>query len=122
MRKHCEIGYNMLIRIPFLRDARKSCWRTRNVFDARLPARPEGRRHSAGIPHIHHCGIPLMPMISDRRTASFASFACARRNQALLGYAVRSRVVDVLCPSRGHCWSCRENLGSPFRLAHLKNL
>jgi len=39
MRKHCEIGYNMLIRIPFLRDAAEIVLAHQEFYDGfRLPA------------------------------------------------------------------------------------
>jgi len=60
MRKHCEIGYNMLIRIPFLRDAAEIVLATRNFLTARLPSGLKGDDIPLGA-RISQLPIPSMP-------------------------------------------------------------
>ncbi len=66
MRRHCEIGYNMVTRIPFLRDAAEIVLSHQEFFDGtgyprglrgilrwnRLSARLEGRRDSSWGAHF----------------------------------------------------------------------
>src|SRR5437773_2328261 len=66
MRTHCEIGYNMLIRIPFLRDAAEIVLAHQEFFDG--SGYPRGLRR-AQIPlgaRIFTIADSLDAMISDR--------------------------------------------------------
>src|SRR5947199_1869511 len=124
MREHCEIGYNMLIRIPFLRDAAEIGLAHQEFFDC--SGYPRGLKADQ-IPlgaRIFTIADSLDAMISDRpyRRALPMPHArgeitrCRRR-------PVDPEVVKVFLSIPEQHWiELREHLGSPFRLAHLRNL
>ena len=58
MRKHCEIGYNMLIRIPFLRDAAEIVLAHQEFFDGSgYPRGLKGEQIPLGAAHLYDCGF-----------------------------------------------------------------
>ncbi len=124
MRKHCEIGYNMLIRIPFLRDAAEIVLAHQEFYDG--SGYPRGLKNEQ-IPlgaRIFTIADSLDAMISDRpyRKALPMSHACGEIRRCS-GTQFDPSVVDVFMSIPEQHWlELRENLGSPFRLAHLKNL
>ena len=66
MRTHCEIGYNMLIRIPFLRDAAEIVLALREFFDGTgYPRRLKGEEIPLGA-RILAVADALDAMISDQ--------------------------------------------------------
>ncbi len=124
MRTHCDIGYNMLIRIPFLRDAAEIVLAHQEFFDGTgYPRGLKGEQIPLGA-RIFTIADSLDAMISDRpyRKALPMSHACGEIRRCS-GTQFDPKVVDVFLaiPER-HWVELRENLGSPFRLAHLKNL
>jgi len=53
MREHCEIGYNMLIRIPFLRERRRNRPAHQEFFDGSgYPRGLQGEQIPLGAPHL----------------------------------------------------------------------
>jgi putative nucleotidyltransferase with HDIG domain len=124
MRKHCEIGYNMLIRIPFLRDAAEIVLAHQEFFDGSgYPRGLRGEQIPIGS-RIFTIADSLDAMISDRpyRRALPMSHAIEEIRRCS-GTQFDPKVVDVfLSIPESHWMELRENLGSPFRLAHLKNL
>src|SRR6201997_1504952 len=124
MRKHCEIGYNMLIRIPFLRDAAEIVLAHQEFFDG--SGYPRGLKND-DIPlgaRIFTIADSLDAMISDRPYRKALPLSHARGEiKRCSGTQFDPKVVDVFMSIPEEHWlELRENLGSPFRLAHLKNL
>jgi putative nucleotidyltransferase with HDIG domain len=124
MRTHCDIGYNMLIRIPFLRDAAEIVLAHQEFFDGTgYPRGLKGEQIPLGA-RIFTIADSLDAMISDRpyRKALPMSHACGEIRRCS-GTQFDPDVVDVFLRIPEQHWvELRENLGSPFRLAHLKNL
>ncbi len=124
MRKHCEIGYNMLIRIPFLRDAAEIVLAHQEFYDGSgYPRGLKGDQIPLGA-RIFTIADSLDAMISDRPYRRALPMSHAREEiQRCSGSQFDPAVVNVFMsiPER-HWLELRENLGSPFRLAHLKNL
>jgi putative nucleotidyltransferase with HDIG domain len=124
MRKHCEIGYNMLIRIPFLRDAAEIVLAHQEFFDGTgYPHGLKGEQIPLGA-RIFTIADALDAMISDRPYRKALPIAHALEEiRRCAGTQFDPKVVDVfLSIPEQHWLELRENLGSPFRLAHLKNL
>jgi putative nucleotidyltransferase with HDIG domain len=124
MRKHCEIGYNMLIRIPFLRDAAEIVLAHQEFYDGSgYPRGLKGDQIPLGA-RIFAIADSMDAMISDRPYRRALPLSHAREEiRRCSGSQFDPAVVDVFMsiPER-HWVDLRENLGSPFRLAHLKNL
>ena len=124
MRKHCEIGYNMLIRIPFLRDAAEIVLAHQEFFDGSgYPRALRGEQIPLGA-RIFTIADSLDAMISDRPYRKALPLNHAREEiRRCAGTQFDPKMVDVFMSIPEQHWvELRENLGSPFRLAHLKNL
>ena len=124
MRTHCEIGYNMLIRIPFLRDAAEIVLAHQEFYDG--SGYPRGLR-SDQIPlgaRIFTIADSLDAMISDRPYRRALPMPHAREEiKRCSGSQFDPEVVKVFLSIPEQHWiELREHLGSPFRLAHLRNL
>ena len=90
MRTHCEIGYNMLIRIPFLRAAAEIVLAHQEFYDGSgYPAVIEGRADSSGSAHFHHRGFTGRDDQRPSLSQGFAAFARPLGDQALFRHAVR---------------------------------
>ncbi|MGC2830696.1 MAG: HD domain-containing phosphohydrolase [Candidatus Acidiferrum sp.] len=124
MRKHCEIGYNMLIRIPFLRDAAEIVLAHQEFYDGTgYPRGLKGEQIPLGA-RIFTIADSLDAMISDRpyRKALPMSHACQEISRCS-ETQFDPKVVEVFLTIPEQHWiDLREHLGSPFRLAHLRNL
>jgi putative nucleotidyltransferase with HDIG domain len=124
MRTHCEIGYNMLIRIPFLRDAAEIVLAHQEFYDGSgYPRGLKGDQIPLGA-RIFTIADSLDAMISDRPYRRALPMSHAREEiKRCSGTQFDPEVVQVfLSIPEQHWMELRENLGSPFRLAHLKNL
>src|SRR5580704_9154427 len=124
MRKHCEIGYNMLIRIPFLRDAAEIVLSHQEFFDGSgYPRGLKGEQIPLGA-RIFTIADSLDAMISDRPYRKALPLSHAREEiRRCSGTQFDPKVVEVFLSIPEEHWiELRENLGSPFRLAHLRNL
>ena len=124
MRKHCEIGYNMLIRIPFLRDAAEIVLAHQELYDGSgYPRGLSGDQIPLGA-RIFTIADSLDAMISDRPYRRALPMSHAREEiKRCSGSQFVPAVVDVFMSIPELHWiELRENLGSPFRLAHLRNL
>ncbi len=124
MRTHCEIGYNVLTRIPFLRDAAEIVLAHQEFFDG--TGYPRGLR-AEQIPlgaRIFSIADAMDAMISDRPYRKALPLSHAREEiRRCAGTQFDPKVVEVFMSIPEQHWTeLRENLGSPFRLAHLKNL
>jgi putative nucleotidyltransferase with HDIG domain len=124
MRKHCEIGYNMLIRIPFLRDAAEIVLAHQEFYDGSgYPRGLKGEQIPLGA-RIFTIADSLDAMISDRPYRRALPMSHAREEiKRCSGSQFDPQVVDVFMSVPEQHWvELREHLGSPFKLAHLKNL
>src|SRR5438034_870531 len=124
MREHCEIGYNMLIRIPFLRDAAEIVLAHQEFYDGSgYPRGLKGEQIPMGA-RIFTIADSLDAMISDRPYRRALPMSHAREEiKRCSGSQFDPTVVDVFMTIPEQHWlDLKENLGSPFRLAHLKNL
>lgn len=124
MRRHCEIGYNMLIRIPFLRDAAEIVLAHQEFYDGTgYPRGLKGDQIPLGA-RIFTIADSLDAMISDRpyRKALPMAHACQEIRRCS-ETQFDPKVVEVFLTIPEQHWiDLREHLGSPFRLAHLRNL
>jgi putative nucleotidyltransferase with HDIG domain len=124
MRTHCDVGYNMLIRIPFLRDAAEIVLSHQEFFDGSgYPRKLKGEQIPLGA-RIFTIADSMDAMISDRPYRKALPLSHARGEIVRCsGTQFDPRVVEVFMSIPEQHWvELRENLGSPFRLTHLKNL
>ena len=124
MRKHCQIGYDMLIRIPFLRDAAEIVLAHQEFFDGTgYPRGLKGEEIPLGA-RIFAIADSMDAMLSDRPYRKALPMSYARQEiQRCAGTQFDPNVVKVFLSIPEQHWTeLRETLGSPFRLAHLKNL
>jgi len=124
MRTHCEIGYNMLTRIPFLRDAAEIVLAHQEFYDGTgYPRGLRGEQIPLGA-RIFSIADALDAMISDRpyRKALPMSHAMEEIRRCA-GTQFDPRIVEVFNTIPEQHWlELRENLASPFKLAHLRNI
>jgi len=124
MRTHCEIGYHVLTRIPFLRDAAEIVLAHQEFFDGSgYPRGLRGEQIPLGA-RIFSIADALDAMISDRPYRKALPMSHAREEiRRCAGTQFDPKIVDVFQSIPEQHWlELRENLGSPFRLAQLKNL
>ncbi len=124
MRKHCEIGYNMLIRIPFLRDAAEIVLAHQEFYDGTgYPRGLKGEEIPLGA-RIFTIADSMDAMISDRPYRKALPMSHAREEiSRCSGTQFDPAVVEIFLSMPEQHWiDLREHLGSPFRLAHLKGL
>jgi len=124
MRRHCKIGYDMLTRIPFLRDAAEIVHAHQEFFDGTgYPRGLRGEQIPLGA-RIFSVADALDAMISDRpyRKALPMSHAMEEIRRCA-GTQFDPKIVQVfLSIPEQHWLELRENWGSPLQTAHLKNL
>ena len=124
MRTHCEIGYNMLTRIPFLRDAAEIVLAHQEFFDGTgYPRQLRGEQIPLGA-RIISIANTLDTMLSDCPYRNALSMSHARGEiRRCAGTQFDPKIVEVfLSIPENHWIELRENLGSPFRLTHLRNM
>lgn len=124
MRRHCDIGYNMVIRIPFLRDAAEIVLAHQEFFDGTgYPRGFKGEQIPLGA-RIFAVADALDAMISDRPYRRALSMSHAREEiKRCGGTQFDPKVVEVFLQIPDEHWlELRENLSSPFKLAHLRNI
>ena len=124
MRRHCQIGYDMLIRIPFLRDAAEIVLAHQEFFDGTgYPRGLKGEEIPLGA-RIFAIADSMDAMLSDRPYRRALPMSYAREEiQRCAGTQFDPKVVKVfLSIPQQHWTELRETLGSPFRVAHLYNL
>ncbi len=122
MRQHCEIGYRMLIRIPFLRDAAEIVLSHQEFFNG--TGYPRGLK-AEQIPlgaRIFAVADALDAMISDRPYRRALPISHAREEiTRCSGTQFDPRVVEVFLSLPDSLWSeLRENVIKTFGLAELK--
>ncbi len=122
MRRHCEIGYNMVTRIPFLRDAAEIVLSHQEFFDGTgYPRGLRGEEIPLGA-RIFAVADALDAMISDRPYRRALPLSHARNEiRRCSGTQFDPDVVEVFLSLPESLWiELRENLGAPFRLSQLK--
>ncbi len=124
MRTHCEIGYNMLRRIPFLRDAAEIVLAHQEFFDGSgYPHQLRGEQIPLGA-RIFSIADALDAMISDRPYRRALPMSHAREEiRRCSGTQFDPKIVEVFLSIPEQNWiQLRESLESPFGLTQLKNL
>jgi len=124
MRRHCEIGYAVLQRIPFLREAAEIVLSHQERYDGTgYPRGLQGEEIPLGA-RIFAVADALDAMISDRPYRKAQPIAEAReeirRNSKT---QFDPKVVEVFLSLPDSHWrELRENIGDPFRLSQLREL
>jgi putative nucleotidyltransferase with HDIG domain len=113
MRTHCEIGYNMVTRIPFLRESADGSGYPRGLRGERIPL---GAR-------IISIANALDAMLNDWPYRNALPMSYAREEiRRCAGTQFDPKIVEVfLSIPESHFVELRENLGSPF-LTGLRNM
>jgi putative nucleotidyltransferase with HDIG domain len=124
MRTHCEIGYNMVTRIPFLREAAEIVLSHQEYFDGTgYPRGLKGEQIPLGA-RIFAVADALDAMISDRPYRKALSISHAREEiERCAGTQFDPTVVEVFLAMPGTLWSeLRENIGRPYRLSQQRTV
>ena len=124
MRTHCEIGYNVLTRIPFLRDAAEIVLAHQEYYDGTgYPNGLRGEQIPLGA-RIISVANAFDAMLSDWPYRNALAMSHVREEmRRCAGTQFDPKIVEVFLSIPEQNWlDIRENLGSPFRLAQLKNL
>jgi putative nucleotidyltransferase with HDIG domain len=122
MRTHCEIGHNMVTRIPFLREAAEIVLSHQEYFDGTgYPHGLRGEQIPLGA-RIFAVADALDAMISDRPYRKALTISYARQEiQRCAGTQFDPKVVEVFLAMPSTLWKeLRENIGRPYRLSQLK--
>ncbi len=122
MRRHCEIGYTVLQRIPFLHDAAQIVLTHQESYDGKgYPRGLKGEEIPLGS-RIFAVADTLDAMISDRpyRKAQPISAAQAEIKRCS-GSQFDPKVVEVFLSKPEKLWfELHQNIGDPFRLSQLE--
>jgi putative nucleotidyltransferase with HDIG domain len=119
MRTHCDIGYNMLVQIPFLREAAEIVLAHQEYFDGTgYPRGLQGEAIPLGA-RIFAVADALDAMISDRPYRKALSMDHARKEiQRCSGTQFDPKVVEIFLSLDDSLWKqLRENVREPFRVA-----
>jgi len=122
MRSHCEIGYNMVTRIPFLREAAEIVLSHQEYFDGTgYPRGLRGEQIPLGA-RIFAVADALDAMISDRPYRKALPLSHAQDEiQRCSGTQFDPKVVEVFLSMPSTLWDdLRANIGTPYRLSQLK--
>jgi putative nucleotidyltransferase with HDIG domain len=123
MRTHCDIGCNMLTRIPFLRDAADIVLAHHESFDGTdYPRCLRGEKIPLGA-RIISIANALDSMLNDwpYRNALPMSHAYAEIRRCA-GTQFDPKIVEVfLSIPENHWIELRDNIGSPFHLTPSRN-
>jgi putative nucleotidyltransferase with HDIG domain len=124
MRRHCEIGYSVLSRIPFLHEAAEIVLAHQEFFDG--TGYPRGLRGSQ-IPlgaRIFAVADTLDAMISDRPYRKALPISAAREEiQRYSGTQFDPGVVQVFLSNPDHVWlDLHRKASEPFMLAELERV
>jgi putative nucleotidyltransferase with HDIG domain len=124
MRTHCEIGFKIVTRISFLKEAAEIVLSHQEYFDG--TGYPRGLRGDQ-IPlgaRIFAVADALDAMISDRPYRSALSITYAQEEiKRCSGTQFDPKVVEVFLAMSATLWSeLRENIGRPYRLSQLRTL
>src|SRR5271170_6824497 len=124
MRKHCEIGYSVLERIPFLKEAAEIVLSHQECFDGSgYPRGLKGEQIPLGA-RIFAVADTLDAMISDRPYRKAMPISAAREEiRRYSGRQFDPRVVEVFLSQPDSVWlELHHKVGDPFRLAQLEHV
>jgi putative nucleotidyltransferase with HDIG domain len=124
MRKHCEIGYSVLERIPFLKDAADIVLSHQECYDGSgYPRGLKGEQIPLGA-RIFAVADTLDAMISDRPYRKALPISAARDEiKRFSGRQFDPRVVEVFMSQPDRVWlELHQNIGDPFRLTELEKV
>lgn len=124
MRQHCAIGYQMLSKIPFLRDAAEIVLAHQEFFDGTgYPRGLKGEEIPLGA-RIFAVADTLDAILSDRPYRKAQTVQAAREEiQRCTGTQFDPKVVEIFQRMpESHWGELRENVGGPFRLSQLKSI
>jgi putative nucleotidyltransferase with HDIG domain len=124
MRRHCEIGYSVLERIPFLKEAAEIVLSHQECYDGSgYPRGLKGEQIPLGA-RIFAIADTLDAMISDRPYRKAAPISAAREEiERYSGTQFDPRVVQVFLAQPERVWrELHEKIGDPFRLTQLERV
>ena len=124
MRRHCEIGYAVLERIPFLKEAAEIVLSHQEFYDGTgYPRGLKGEQIPLGA-RIFAVADTLDAMISDRPYRKALPISAARKEISLFsGRQFDPRVVEVFLAQPESLWrELHEKIGDPFRLTELERV
>jgi putative nucleotidyltransferase with HDIG domain len=124
MRRHCEIGFAVLERIPFLREAAEIVLTHQECYDGSgYPRGLKGEEIPLGS-RIFAVADALDAIISDRPYRKAQPISAARTEiDRFAGTQFDPKVVEVFDSLPEKVWQeLRENIGDPFRLSQLEKL
>ncbi|HWG57851.1 MAG TPA: HD domain-containing phosphohydrolase [Candidatus Acidoferrales bacterium] len=124
MRRHCDIGYAVLERIPFLKEAAEIVLSHQECYDGSgYPRGLKGEEIPLGA-RIFAVADTLDAMISDRPYRKALPISTAIEEiKRFSGRQFDPQVVEVFLAQPVHIWSeLHERIGDPFRLAQLEHV
>jgi len=122
MRRHCDIGFAVLERIPFLKEAAEIVLSHQECYDGSgYPRGLKGEQIPLGA-RIFAVADTLDAMISDRPYRKALPISAAREEiQRFSGKQFDPRVVDVFMAQPESLWrELHDKTGDPFRLTQLQ--
>jgi putative nucleotidyltransferase with HDIG domain len=124
MRRHCEIGYAVLERIPFLKEAAEIVLSHQECYDGSgYPRGLKGEQIPIGA-RIFAVADTLDAMISDRPYRKALPISAARDEiERYSGRQFDPRVVQVFLAHPQRVWiDLHDKIGDPFRLTQLERV
>jgi putative nucleotidyltransferase with HDIG domain len=124
MRTHCEIGYAVLERIPFLKEAAEIVLAHQEFYDGSgYPRGLNGEEIPLGA-RIFAVADTLDAMISDRPYRKALPISAAREEiRKYSGVQFDPKVVETFLAQPERVWrELHEKTGDPFRLAQLEHV
>jgi putative nucleotidyltransferase with HDIG domain len=124
MRRHCDIGYAVLERIPFLKEAAEIVLSHQECYDGSgYPRGLKGEQIPLGA-RIFAVADTLDAMISDRPYRKALPISAARDEiQRFSGKQFDPRVVEVFMAQPEKLWrELHDKTGDPFRLTQLQTV
>lgn len=124
MRRHCEIGYSVLARIPFLREAAEIVLAHQEFYDGTgYPRGLRGEQIPLGA-RIFAVADTLDAMISDRPYRKALPISAAREEiERFSGTQFDPQVVKVFLSQPDHVWlDLHEKAAEPFLLTELERV
>jgi putative nucleotidyltransferase with HDIG domain len=124
MRRHCEIGYSVLARIPFLREAAEIVLAHQEFYDGTgYPRHLRGEQIPLGA-RIFAVADTLDAMISDRPYRKALPISAAREEiQRYSGTQFDPQVVKVFLAEPDHVWlDLHRKASEPFMLTELERV
>lgn len=124
MRRHCEIGYAVLERIPFLKEAAEIVLSHQECYDGSgYPRGLKGEQIPLGA-RIFAIADTLDAMISDRPYRKAMPISAVREEvRKYSGRQFDPRVAEVFFSIPDSVWlDLHDKIGDPFRLAQLEHV